>query len=212
MSELWTSAFESAGPHLGAGWFWLFPLLFAIHDGEEATFVWMKGSLHNSISYMTLNVPQTLVAISFELTIFMTAAAWAAEPARRVASGDLNVCGVVGRLYGPRFCPSLSRVVRAQVHSWCSNSVAVRCVRRLVHLRQTHRNRDAELDVGCSQFCSRHSCHVAFDPWCSLGRFDLRLRSSVLRLAQRTDDAKATGDGIICPGPPHQNRWTGTNG
>ena len=81
MSELWTSAFESAGPPLGAGWFWLFPLLFAIHDGEEATFVWMKGSLHNSISYTTLNVPQTLVAISFELTIFMTAAAWAAEPA-----------------------------------------------------------------------------------------------------------------------------------
>ncbi len=38
-----------------------------------------------------------------------------------------------------------------------------------------------------------------FDPWCSLGRFDLRLRNSVLRLARRTDDAKATGDGIICP-------------
>jgi hypothetical protein len=80
MSELWTSAFQSAGFHISAGWFWLFPLLFAIHDAEEATFVWMKGSLHNSISYTTLNVPQTFVAISFELTIFMAAAAWAAEP------------------------------------------------------------------------------------------------------------------------------------
>ncbi len=80
MSELWTSALESAGSHLGAGWFWLFPLLFAIHDAEEAAYVWMKGSLHNSISYTTLNVPQTLVAILFELTIFMAAAAWATEP------------------------------------------------------------------------------------------------------------------------------------
>ena len=40
----------------------------------------MKGSLHNSISYTTLDVPQTLVAISFELAIFMAAAAWATEP------------------------------------------------------------------------------------------------------------------------------------
>src|SRR5271165_7012590 len=80
MSEFWTSALQSAGSHLSAGWFWLFPLLFLIHDAEEAAYVWMKGSLHNSISYTTLNVTQTLVAISFELTIFMAAAAWAAEP------------------------------------------------------------------------------------------------------------------------------------
>jgi hypothetical protein len=40
----------------------------------------MKGCLHNSISYMTLNVPQTLVAISFELAIIMGAAARAPEP------------------------------------------------------------------------------------------------------------------------------------
>jgi hypothetical protein len=80
MSEFWTNALETPVSHLSAGWFWLFPLLFAIHDAEEATFVWMKGSLHNSISYTTLNVPQTLVAISFELAIFMAAAAWATEP------------------------------------------------------------------------------------------------------------------------------------
>ncbi|MGD1037594.1 MAG: HXXEE domain-containing protein [Roseiarcus sp.] len=80
MSEFWTNALETPGSHLSAGWFWLFPLLFAIHDAEEATYVWMKGSLHNSISYTTLNVPQTLVAISFELAIFMAAAAWATEP------------------------------------------------------------------------------------------------------------------------------------
>jgi len=80
MSGLWTSAFESAGSHLSAGWFWLFPLLFAIHDAEEAAYVWKEGSLHNSISYTTLNVTQTLVAISFELTIFMAAAAWATQP------------------------------------------------------------------------------------------------------------------------------------
>jgi hypothetical protein len=80
MSEFWNSTLESAGSHLSAGWFWLFPLLFAIHDAEEAAYVWMKGGLHNSISYTTLNVPQTLVAISFELAIFMAAAAWAAEP------------------------------------------------------------------------------------------------------------------------------------
>jgi hypothetical protein len=66
MSEFWNSALESAGSHLSAGWFWLFPLLFAIHDAEEAAYVWMKGSLHNSISYITLNVPQTMVAILFE--------------------------------------------------------------------------------------------------------------------------------------------------
>jgi hypothetical protein len=60
ISELWTSAFESAGSHLSAGWFWLFPLLFAIHHAEEATSVWMKGSLHNSISYTTLDVPQVM--------------------------------------------------------------------------------------------------------------------------------------------------------
>jgi hypothetical protein len=80
MPEFWTSALENSGSHLSAGWFWLFPLLFAIHDTEEAAYVWMKGSLHNSISYTTLNVPQTLTAILFELTIFMAAAAWAAEP------------------------------------------------------------------------------------------------------------------------------------
>jgi len=80
MSGLWTSALESAGSHLSAGWFWLFPLLFAIHDAEEAAYVWKEGSLHNSISYTTLNVTQTLVAISFELTIFMAAAAWATQP------------------------------------------------------------------------------------------------------------------------------------
>jgi hypothetical protein len=80
MSEFWTSALEPAGSHLSAGWFWLFPLLFAIHDAEEAAYVWMEGSLHNSISYTTLNVPQTLVAIGFELTIFMAAAAWATAP------------------------------------------------------------------------------------------------------------------------------------
>ncbi len=32
------------------------------------------------MSYTTLNVPQTLVAISFELAIFMAAATWAGEP------------------------------------------------------------------------------------------------------------------------------------
>ncbi len=80
MSEFWTSALESTGWRLSVGWFWLFPLVFLIHDAEEATFVWIKGSLHNSISYTTLDVPQTLAAISFELTIFMAAAAWAAEP------------------------------------------------------------------------------------------------------------------------------------
>jgi hypothetical protein len=37
MSELWTSAFESARSHLSAGWFWLFLLLFPIHDAEVAT-------------------------------------------------------------------------------------------------------------------------------------------------------------------------------
>jgi hypothetical protein len=54
--------------------------LFTIHDAEEATSVWIKGSLHNSISYTPLNVLQMLVAISFELTIFAAAASWAAEP------------------------------------------------------------------------------------------------------------------------------------
>ncbi len=80
MPEFWTTALDSTGSHLSAGWFWLFPLLFLIHDAEEAAYVWTKGSLHNSISYTTLNVTQTLVAISFELTIFMAAAALAAEP------------------------------------------------------------------------------------------------------------------------------------
>ena len=77
MSEFWTNALEASGGRLGAGWFWLFPLVFLIHDAEEANFVWNKGSLHNSISHTTLDVPQTLVAISFELAIFMAAAAWA---------------------------------------------------------------------------------------------------------------------------------------
>ena len=80
MSDFWTYALETPASHLNAGWFWLFPLLFAIHDAEEAAFVWMKGSFHNSISYSTLDVPQMLVAISFELAILMAAAAWAAEP------------------------------------------------------------------------------------------------------------------------------------
>ena len=79
MSELWTHALEAPVGRLGARWFWLFPLVFLIHDAEEATFVWIKGSLHNSISYRTLDVPQTLVAISFELAVFMAAAAWAGE-------------------------------------------------------------------------------------------------------------------------------------
>jgi len=50
MSQLWTYALGSAGSNLGAGWFWLFPLLFMMHDAEEGTAVWIKGSLHNSIS------------------------------------------------------------------------------------------------------------------------------------------------------------------
>jgi hypothetical protein len=93
--------------HLSAGWFRLFPLLFAIHDAEEATFVWMMGGLHNSISYTTLDVPRMLMAISFELAMFMTAAAWAAAPGG-IASGDLHLRGVAGRLYGPWVRPSLS--------------------------------------------------------------------------------------------------------
>jgi len=80
MSEFLTFALDAPGPRLSAGWFWLFPLVFLIHDAEEATFVWIKGSLHNSISYRTLDLPQTLVAISFELAVFMAAAAWAGEP------------------------------------------------------------------------------------------------------------------------------------
>jgi hypothetical protein len=183
MSELWTSAFESAGSQLSAGWFWLFPLLFAIHDAEEAAYVWKEGSLHNSISYTTLNVTQTLVAISFELTIFMAAAAWATEPgASHLAIFTFAV--LLGGYTAHGFVHQ-SRVARPPVHSWCRNSVAVGRVRRLVHLRETHRNRDPELDFGRSQFCSRHSCHVAFDPRCSLGRLDLRLRSAVLQRARR---------------------------
>jgi len=80
MSQLWTYALGSAGSNLGAGWFWLFPLLFMMHDAEEGTAVWIKGSLHNSISDKPLNVLQMLAAISFELTIFAAAASWAAEP------------------------------------------------------------------------------------------------------------------------------------
>src|SRR5271166_4025367 len=51
----------------------------------------------------------------------------------------------------------------------------------LIYAKLTHRNRDPKLDVGGNQFCSRHSCHVAFDPRGALGRFDLRLRRAVLR-------------------------------
>ena len=80
MSQLSTYALGSAGSHLGAGCFWRFPLLFTIHDAEEATSVWIKGSLHNSIFYTPLNLLQMLVAISFELTIFAAAASWPAEP------------------------------------------------------------------------------------------------------------------------------------
>ena len=80
MLEFWTYALETPVSHLSAGWFWLFPLLFAIHDAEEAVFVWMKGSLNNSISYTPLDVPQMLMAISFELAILMSSAAWAADP------------------------------------------------------------------------------------------------------------------------------------
>jgi hypothetical protein len=80
MLRLWTYAVVPAEHHLASGWFWLFPLLFAIHDAEEATAVWIVGSLHNSISYKPLNVLQMLVAISLELTIFAASAAWVAEP------------------------------------------------------------------------------------------------------------------------------------
>ena len=180
MSGLWTSALNSAGSHLSAGWFWLFPLLFAIHDAEEASYVWKEGSLHNSISYTTLNVaPDTrgyLIRVDH-----LYGGRGLGDGAGCVTSGDLHIRGAVGRIYGPRFCPSLSRVARPQVHSWCRNSAAARCIRRLVHLRQTHRNGDPELDVGRSQFCSRHSCHVAFDLGRSEGRLDLRLRSAVPR-------------------------------
>jgi len=79
MWSFWTYALESPNSHLSAGWFWLFPLLFLIHDAEEATSVWITGSLHNSLSCKPLNVLQMLVAISFELTIFGAAAAWAAQ-------------------------------------------------------------------------------------------------------------------------------------
>jgi len=112
-----------------------------------------ERSLRNSISYITLNVPQTMVAILFELTIFMAAAAWATEPgASHLRSSHLRYCWGI---YRPRFRPPLSRLARPPVHSRCRNRVAVRCIRRLVHLRQTHRNRDLELDVGGRQFCSR---------------------------------------------------------
>jgi len=103
MSEFWTYALETPASHLNAGWFWLLPLLFAIHDAEEAAFVWMKGSFHNSISYSTLDVPQMLVAISFELAILMAASPWGAG-AGRVASSDLYIRRAVGRLCGARSC------------------------------------------------------------------------------------------------------------
>jgi hypothetical protein len=80
MSELWANALASTGSNLGARWFWLFPLLFIIHDTEEAISVWITGSSHNSISYKPLNVLQMLVAIAFELTIFAAAASRASEP------------------------------------------------------------------------------------------------------------------------------------
>ena len=57
-----------------------FPAFVRHPRRREAAYVWKEGSLHNSISYTTLNVTQTFVAISFELTIFMAAAAWATEP------------------------------------------------------------------------------------------------------------------------------------
>ena len=62
MSEFWTGALVSARSQFSAGWFWLFPLSFAIHDAEEAAYVWTKGSLRNCISYITLNVSQTMAA------------------------------------------------------------------------------------------------------------------------------------------------------
>jgi len=64
----------------------------------------------------------------------------------------------------------------------CRNSAAACHIRWLAHLRQTHRIRDAEPDVGGSQFCSRRSCHVALDPCCSPGRFVLRLKNAVLNV------------------------------
>ena len=79
MLQLWTYAIVQVENTLASGWFWLFPLLFAVHDAEEAAAVWIVGSLHNSISYKPLDVLQTLVAISLELTIFAAVAAWAAE-------------------------------------------------------------------------------------------------------------------------------------
>jgi len=184
MSGLWTSAFESAGSHLSAGWFWLFPLLFAIHDAEEAAYVWTKGSLRNSISYITLNVPQTMAAILFELTIFMAAAAWATEP----GASHLAIFTFAVLLGGYTAHGFVHLYLGWRAHQY-TLGVATALPFVVFHLRQTHRNRDPELDVGGSQLCSRGSSHVALDPCCSPGRFDLGLRSAVLRRARRSDDA-----------------------
>jgi hypothetical protein len=139
--------------------------LFAIYDAEEAAYVWMKRSLHNSISYTTL-IARTLVAISFELAIFMAAAAWATE------SGTSNLA-----IFTLRCCCYMA-------HGFF------------------------HLYLGCAPTSTLSASlpfvvfglfiyDVAFDPCCSLGRFDLRLRSAVTHRADRKtgNDTIAGSDG-----------------
>ena len=175
MSEFWTYALETPASHLNAGWFWLFPLL-SIHDAEEATFVWMNGSLHNSISYTTLDVPQMLITISFELAILVAASAWAAEPgASRLA---IFICAVLLGGYAAHL------YLRWRAHAYTlgvATGAAVRRVRRLLQSTlELMETGSPELDIGSDQYCFGCSYHVAFDPHRALGRTELRVRSTVL--------------------------------
>ena len=123
------------------------------------------------------------MAIGFELTIFMAAAAWATEPgashlaifAFAVLLGGYTAHGFVHLYLG----------WRARQYTLGVATALPLVVFGGLLIYAKHRNGDPELDVGRSRFCARQSCHVAFDLGCSPGRLDPRLRSAVLRRARR---------------------------
>ena len=61
-------------------WFWLFPLMFAVHDLEEAAFVWLKERSSGAGSAARPGARQMLVLTGLELAILMAASALAAAP------------------------------------------------------------------------------------------------------------------------------------
>ena len=180
MSEFWTYALESAGSHLGAGWFWLFPLVFAIHDAEEATSVWIKGSLHNSDILHDVGCDPDAHGYLFRVDHLYGG--------RRLGGGagcvTLAIFTFAVLLGGYTAHGFVHLYLGWRAHGYTlgvATALPLVVFGGVLIYAKLIETGTLSWTLAASQFCSRRAYHVALDPRRSPGRPDLRLRSVVLQ-------------------------------